>query len=233
MVEAAMRVIYSFKRLLTHIALALLTLAGCYLAFLYTRRGDLTYTLTIGFGYVCLVLLVVSLVIGPIKLLWQGRNPVNLYLRRDVGIWSGITGCLHVVAALLDHRGGRVLEYFFRFTADGGIMPLLNRSGIANYIGLAATILIVLLLMTSTDFSLRRLKGKRWKSLQRLNYALFALVVFHTLIYQQVSRREQLFVEATTILIIVVLVAQIVGIYLYQAHQSRRPTDRKSKLFAE
>jgi len=209
-------------RLLTHFTLALFTVVGCYLAFLYTRRGDLTYTLTIGFGYICLALLVISLIIGPLKLLRQRRNPVNVYLRRDVGIWSGITGCLHVIAALLDHRGGQILEYFFRFTADGGIMPLLNRSGIANYIGLAATILIVLLLVTSTDFSLRRLKGKRWKALQRLNYVLFALVVFHTLIYQQVSRRERLFVEATTILIIVVLIAQIVGVYLYQGYQNHR-----------
>ncbi len=220
----------SFKRLLTHISLAIFTVAGCYLAFLYTRRGDLTYTLTIGFGYISLVLLVISLVIGPLKLFWQRRNPVNLYLRRDVGIWSGITGCLHVVAALLDHRGGNFLEYFFRFTADGGITPLLNRSGIANYIGLIATILLVLLLVTSADFMLRRLKGRRWKSLQRLNYVLFALVIFHTLIYQQVSRREQLFVEATTILIIVVLVAQIVGVHLYQIHQHRNHRFRKSTI---
>ena len=214
-------------RIFNHAALILITITGCYLTHLYVPRADLNYVLTIGFGYVCVVLLVISLLIGPIKLLRQRRNPVNIYLRRDVGIWSAITGCLHVLFAFLSRRGGLFIEYFFRLMPDGGLMPLLNRTGIANYIGAIATILLVLLLVTSADFALRRLKGRRWKSLQRLNYVLFILAVFHTLIYQQLSRREQVFTSATTILIIVVLVAQIGGVYLYQTHQNRKSLFRR------
>ncbi len=214
-------------RIFNHVALFLFSITGCYLWHLYTLRDDLFYILTIGFGYVCLVLLVISLVIGPIKLLWQRRNPVNIYLRRDVGIWSGITGCLHVLFAFLSRRGGIFIEYFFRLMPDGGLTPLLNHTGIANYIGAIATILLVLLLMTSADFALRRLKGRRWKALQRLNYVLFVLAVFHTLLYQQLSRRERVFAEATTILIIVVLVAQIGGVYLYQSHRNHKGLFRR------
>src|SRR5262249_32614530 len=147
-------------RILNHIALILFTIAGCYLTHLYVPRAELNYILTIGFGYVSVVLLVITLVIGPIKLLRQQRNPVNIYLRRDVGIWAGITGCLHVLFAFLSRRGGIFIEYFFRLMPDGGLMPLLNRTGIANYIGAIATILLILLLVTSADFMLRRLKGK-------------------------------------------------------------------------
>ena len=49
-----------------------------------------------------LCLLCVTLLIGPLNLLRKRLNPVNIELRRDTGIWAGITGCLHVVFALLD-----------------------------------------------------------------------------------------------------------------------------------
>src|SRR5690242_4934339 len=92
------------QRWLTHIGLAGLSAAGAYAGHLYAPYADANYVLTIGFGYTAIILIAVSLIIGPFKLLSQRRNPVNIDLRRDVGIWSAITGCLHVWFAFLLHE---------------------------------------------------------------------------------------------------------------------------------
>ncbi|MDQ6692913.1 MAG: hypothetical protein M3014_00600, partial [Chloroflexota bacterium] len=78
-------------RLWTHLVLALGTVAGCALAFIYDPSLIAAEPLSLGLGYVSLVYLVASLLIGPLYLARRRRNPVNLYLRRDVGIWAGVT----------------------------------------------------------------------------------------------------------------------------------------------
>src|SRR5215213_3216596 len=178
-----------WQRWLTHLALAALTV-GAYAATerFYVPNGEFVYLATIAFGYEALALLVVTLVIGPLKMLWQRRNPMSIDLRRDVGIWAGVTGCAHVVCGLMLHERGQILNYFFMRDPRGGLRPLLNLFGVSNDIGLIATLILIALLVTSNNLSLRKLKGKRWKLLQRLNYVLFVLVVLHTFGYQIVSR---------------------------------------------
>jgi DMSO/TMAO reductase YedYZ heme-binding membrane subunit len=47
---------------------------------------------------------------------------------------------------------------------------------------------VVGLLALSSDFALRKLKAGPWTWLQRLNYALFALVIAHAIYYGALSR---------------------------------------------
>jgi sulfoxide reductase heme-binding subunit YedZ len=206
----------SSSRFYTHLALAWVSAGGCVLAYLYRPHAEWSTILTIGLGYVALLLMVVTLAIGPIKLLSRRRNPVNIYLRRDTGIWAGITGSIHVILGLQLHMGGNLLLYFFR--EDG--RPILNLFGQANYTGALATFVLVMLLVTSNDISLKALKGKRWKWLQRANYLLALFVFLHTLLYQDVSRREPLFTYITLGLIVFVLAIQAGGIYLYKTRKS-------------
>lgn len=70
--------------------------------------------------------------------------------------------------------------------ADG--RPLLNSFGLGNWTGLAALVLVVGLLALSSDAALRKLKAGPWKRLQRLNYALFALVILHAFFYGSLLR---------------------------------------------
>jgi sulfoxide reductase heme-binding subunit YedZ len=56
--------------------------------------------------------------------------------------------------------------------------------GLANYTGLVAALLLLALLATSNDASLRALGTPGWKSLQRWNYGVFGLLIVHTLGYQ-------------------------------------------------
>jgi methionine sulfoxide reductase heme-binding subunit len=206
------------SRYYTHLAMAWFTAGGCYLAYLYRPRADAVFILTIGLAYVSLLQMVMTLAVGPLKLLRQRHNPVNIMLRRDIGIWAGITGCLHVFFGLQIHMSGNILLYFFR--ADGSI--LWNLFGQANYLGLGATIVLVLLTVLSNDVTLRRLKGKTWKWLQRTNYLLVPLTFLHALWYQDVARREHVFLYAVYALMIFTVVVQAAGIYLYRAQHQRR-----------
>jgi DMSO/TMAO reductase YedYZ heme-binding membrane subunit len=207
-------------RWLTHGALVSLSAAGAFAGHLYAPYAAANYALTIGFGYTSILLIAASLIIGPVKLLWQRRNPVNIDLRRDVGIWSAITGCLHVLFGLQLHKNGQLLLYFLEPTPRGYRL-IRNLFGLSNDLGAVATILLVALLVISNDLSLRRLKGKRWKLLQRGNYLLAAFALAHTFGYQTVSRREHIFTDGVILLTLVTLAAQLAGVYLYRSRSAR------------
>ncbi len=200
------------NRRLTHVALTLLTAAGCY--FTYTLKPDLTlaHSLTIGLGYISLILIAVTLVIGPLQLLRQRRNPVNINLRRDVGIWAGVTGGLHVVFGFQVHMNGDIVQYFFERTAHHGFKPLSNLFGLSNYTGAVATVGLILLLFLSNDLSLKWLRGPLWKWIQRLNYALIVVALAHTIGYQLVVEREQVMMLIVLGLTAVMMLAQIAGV---------------------
>lgn len=205
----------------THGALLSLTALAYGLGALYVPRGAPSYIATLAFGYWALLLTAVTLVIGPVRLLLNRRlrrNPVNVDLRRDVGIWAGITALLHVWFGFQQRFGGDILRFFFYRTADGWRL-LGNTFGLANHVGLLATLAVAALLATSNDLSLRKLRGPRWKTLQRLNYALFAFAVLHTVLYQAISNRQPIFANVVIVGTLATVVVQFVGLSLVQARQ--------------
>lgn len=203
-------------RILTQTAMALLAALSCVAARWLKPEINLAHVLTLGLGYFSLAALVITLLIGPWQMLrGRRRTPVNINLRRDIAIWAGITGLLHVIFGFQIHLGGNILHYFFR---PDSWMPLLNPFGASNVLGLAATILLALLLILSNDLSVRLLHGKRWKQLQRLNYILFGLVVLHTWGYQYTVQRPWIMVVLSVALTGVVLVMQLRGYRFYRLH---------------
>lgn len=133
--------------------------------------------LTTATGYIALALLATTLLIGPANLLLRRRNPVSSYLRRDVGAWTALFSAVHVIASFTVHGSGQIRQFLDFFVADGS--PLTNSFGLGNWTGLAGLVIVAGLLALSSDVALRKLKAKNWKRLQRLNYALFALVIVH------------------------------------------------------
>jgi sulfoxide reductase heme-binding subunit YedZ len=210
------------RRWRTHILLAGVTVIGCYLAHLYAPYADLTYDLTYGCGYVAVILIAYSLLIGPYKLLSQKKNPVNINLRRDVGIWAGITGCIHVVAAIAMSTRGNILYLFLRPKPEGpGYNLLLSPTGVSNNIGLAATVILVALLIISNNYFLIKFKGKRWKFLQRFNYGLAIFAFIHTVLYQRLDNRSRTFVTFTFIFAVALLGIQLAGFFLYRSRRTK------------
>lgn len=160
--------------LLHHVPLATLSAAGLglYVTLSPTHGGITLSQFVVGTAYIGLVLLGVTLLIGPANLMLRRRNPVSSYLRRDVGVWAAIVSIAHVVlgfGVLLSHTG-RSLAGFLELFVKGG-RPVTDRVGLGNWTGLFATVIVVGLLVLSTNRSLSELKARRWKSLQRLNYA--------------------------------------------------------------
>ncbi len=209
------------NRRISHLLLALFSLAGCGLTSLYAPSSTISEILSIGTGYVALILLFATLLIGPLNLLRKRRNPVNIDLRRDVGIWSGITGLLHVVFSLQLNLADDIPSYFFQ-KAPNNFLPRLDLFGVSNYVGLGATLILIMLLMTSNQLSLSWLKGKRWKAVQQFNYFLIFLVLLHTFGYQALSLREGVFTYATIAISLLVLAAQLTGIVVTMCRDRQR-----------
>lgn len=141
-------------------------------------------------AYASLALWVVTLLLGPVRLLRSRPNPVSTDLRRDIGIWAALLGLGHVWLGLRSHLSGRWWLYFV--SPDPGalpIMPRLDSFGFANYTGLLAALVLVLLLALSNDLSLRRLGTPRWKRLQQASYLGFGMTLLHGIVYQVVEQQ--------------------------------------------
>ena len=180
-----------------------------------SHRRSSVRQFTLATGYVGLGLLGLTLLIGPANLLLGRRNPVSSHLRRDVGMWTAIASTVHVIFGLQVHAGGRLSDFLNYFVASDG-RPLLNSFGLGNWTGLGALVIVIGLLAISSDFALRKLKARPWKRLQRLNYALFALVILHAFFYGAMLRVTSPYTLLLGLCVVAVFIGQAVGIRLWR-----------------
>ena len=219
------------QRILKHyFVIAILSgalILGIFLAFPST---EVIHRWSIATAYAGLALLAATLLTGPLNLLRKRRNPVSTDLRRDLGISSAVISFAHVVFGLQVHLKGRMLQYFFyppnQRHAFFGLR--LDLFGFANDTGLLATIAIAFLLALSNDLSLSRLGGRRWKSLQRWNYLLFALVVIHGIAYQFIEERKSPYPIVFALLVVMTVVIQLAGVRQRMRKTSKLPLDAPS-----
>jgi DMSO/TMAO reductase YedYZ heme-binding membrane subunit len=196
--------------------MAMFTFLSVFAAQLYLPLASWGYRIMLAMGYLSLVLVSFTLMFGTVKLFWNRRNPVNLNVRRDMGIWAGFSGIVHVVLGFGVYSGTAILPYYVRWADDGAVRPLTSLFGFNNYVGTLASVILVMLLLTSNNVSLIWLRGKRWKALQRWNYALAVLAFAHTFGYQHISHRAPVFLWMTLIFLVFTIVAQGVGYRLMQ-----------------
>ena len=180
--------------------------------YLLLDSPDQKFLFSMATAYAGLILLAVSLLLGPLNLIRNKANPVSSYLRRDIGIWAAIVSIIHVIFGLQVHMGGRIWTYFFHDMEPGqGYAVRLDAFGFANHSGLVATLICIVLMAVSNNASLKKLGQHRWKSIQRLNYLLFPLVIGHGFIYQVLEKRQLPFVAVVGLIFVVVLVMQWKG----------------------
>ncbi len=175
------------RRLLRHhLPLGILSLGSAAVLYLTRPYNDVITKLSFASAWPGLVLIAFTLLIGPFKQVWGRNVAVSQDFRRDVGIWAGMVGVFHAVIGNCVHLRGRPwLYYVYEHWTKGHAQPFRHDVfGLANYTGLAAALLLLALLSTSNDASLRALGTPGWKSLQRWNYAVFGLLIVHTLGYQ-------------------------------------------------
>ncbi|HKP34128.1 MAG TPA: hypothetical protein VJT70_05035 [Sphingomicrobium sp.] len=212
------------KRLLRHhLPIGLATFLGGALFYGVHPISDLIGRLSFASAYPALILISLSLLIGPLKVMSGKRVPVSMDLRRDLGIWAGMTGLFHAAVGQFVHLRGRPwLYYVYENSRDRNLVPLRHdRFGFANYTGLSAALILLLLLCLSNDASLRKLRTQSWKRLQRWNYACFALIAVHTFLYQLGMERQKLPFVATAI--IAVVTTSLIQWHGFRLQRSRPP----------
>lgn len=204
----------SSRLLRHHLPIGLAALGSGYLLYATRSFPDVLTRLSFSSAYPALVLLTVTLLIGPLKILTGDRLAVSMDLRRDIGIWAGIVGLFHVVVGQCVHLRGRPwLYYVYENWQQKHFLPVRHDLfGLANYTGLIATFILLALLATSNDASLRRLGTPGWKQLQRWNYGCFALTAVHTFTYQKgIESQTAGFVASTIFCVLFIAILQLLA----------------------
>ena len=194
--------------------LPLFVLSGVSVAALYFTRPypDVISRASFATAYPALALLAATLLVGPWKVLRRTANPVSSDLRRDIGIWAGILGVVHAGVGQCVHLRGRPWLYYVYGPGEHHHGMRHDLFGLANYTGAVGTLLLIALLATSNDLSLRRFGALRWKQLQRWNYAVFALVAVHSFAFQGVETQKIQWVITVAACVGSAVVLQIAGI---------------------
>jgi len=181
------------------------------LAFFLLDDSDVIHRLSMATAYAGLLFLAAALIIGPLNVLRGAPNPVSTYLRRDIGIVAGVLALAHTIIGLLVHFRGDPLQYFFYRTPTGIGSLRHDLFGAANYVGLVATLVALVLLAISNNLSIRTLGAARWKGIQRWNYVGAILVVAHGLLYQAIEKRIPAFVTSLLVVAAAATIVQLLG----------------------
>ena len=203
-----------------HLPIALGTALGLALAYFLVRSPNPVFRWSMATAYVGLALLGATLVTGPLNILRRRPNPVSTDLRRDLGIWAGMLAVAHFLIGWQVHMKHRYLYWLEEVKGSTVLRPRTDLFGFANYTGLAAVLIALLLLALSNDYFLRTLGSDRWKRFQRWNYALFALVLLHGVAFQVIEKRKIPFVIALAVLVLTSIVLQ------QQGYRKRRAARR-------
>ena len=179
------------QRFVRHAGLASLTAAFALLGWVLLEEKSPVPRVSTGLAFAALLWLACALCVGPWQILTQRANPLSSGLRRDLGIWAALAGLLHTAVGFHVHAGGNYRYYFVPRPDRQQALPFrTDLGGLANFAGLAAALILMLLLLLSSDRALKRLGPQRWKSLQRWTYALALLTVFHGAAYQISGKRD-------------------------------------------
>ena len=195
-----------------HLPIALLCLASGAALYFTRPYAQIIPRLSFASAYPALFLLCLTLLLGPWKFFMGERLAASFDLRRDIGIWAGITGLFHTATGQFVHMAGRFwLYYVYDNWQEKHVQPFRHDLfGFSNDTGLAASLILLELLATSNDASLRWLGTPGWKSLQRWNYGCFVLAAAHTFGYQAGGGRG-LFLYATIAAVAITIGLQFFG----------------------
>lgn len=211
------------RRLIRHYLPFSIVTALIILFFLNTLPGeDLRWKWSMATAYAGLTLLGITLLVGAIHVLRSRPNPISSDLTRDVGILAALVSLVHVGVGLFVHMGNPWLYFFFPPGEDRLIPLRYDPFGLTNWVGLAGTLILIILFATSNDYSLRRLGKTRWKTLQRSNYILFGFVAMHGIVYQILEKRNIPFIILFLLMVLVVVVVQLAGFRLRRIEKARK-----------
>lgn len=123
-------------------------------------------------GMMALIFLILTMAVTPLRKIF-GLNWV-IHLRRMLGLYAFFYACLHFLC-------------FFSLDRAFSVSSTLHEIVARKYIWFGMTALLVMapLAITSTNAMIKRLGGKRWRTLHRLAYVAAAAGAIHY--YMQVK----------------------------------------------
>lgn len=132
------------------------------------------------FGDVSLFLVALSVGLGPFSRLVRSGSRMLPY-RRELGIHACLYAIVHTAIILVGWVEFDLLRLIgFEWHPDLLVYVMLQQGfALANAIGLAALLLVILLAGTSSDLAMRRLGSSGWKFLQMGVMSLWWLAVAH------------------------------------------------------
>ncbi len=129
-------------------------------------------------GKAATILFVIVSCITPLKMVFPKVSLVNVLVfhRRQIGVSVFVYALLHLV-----------IYYFYTgtweiFLEDWNKLFILS--------GIIALALLLVLAVTSNNWSLKRLGPKRWKQIHRLSYLIMFLLIFHQAAQEKTGYRE-------------------------------------------
>ena len=128
---------------------------------------DPTATISFATGSTTLNLLTISLAITPVRRLIKPLSWIGPW-RKLIGLFAFFYACVHLLAYVALYAG---------FNVNAMINDIAKRRFIT--MGMLAWLLLVPLALTSTNWSIRKLGGKRWKRLHQLVYVAAVCGVIH------------------------------------------------------
>ena len=172
-----------------HLALAGLTGAVCLIAWSAGPAAGAVDRASLASAWLCVGLFVVVLSIGPRRVLAGKRPLLNHLPRRDLGIWTAISALLHFTLGNVEAMNQGYVRAA-TIGPDGTTATL--RAAAFNWgasLGTVVALLVLILLLISSNRALEILGQTWWKRLQRLSYLGFALTIAHGLLFQWLENR--------------------------------------------
>jgi sulfoxide reductase heme-binding subunit YedZ len=159
----------------TLILLKTLTWIACLIPFLRLAYGavtnnlgpDPTAQITFTTGYTTLMLLTITLAVTPVRKLIPQLNWL-IRFRRLLGLFAFFYGTLHLLTWFALYTG---------FDVHAMLADIAKRRFVT--MGMAAWLLLLPLALTSTNWAIRKLGGKRWNRLHKLIYVAVICGVIH------------------------------------------------------
>jgi methionine sulfoxide reductase heme-binding subunit len=195
-----------------------IVITAMFFFFIFRGKRDSITFIAWSTGYISLVILAISLITGPVNLMMKHKNPLSTYFRRDIGISGGILALIHSVSGLFVHLRGRMWLYFL----NENNRIRIDNFGFANYTGVLAALIIILLLVTSNDYLLKKLNSHIWKNIQRSSYLMIILTSLHIYFYTIGRDNLNIFLWFYIPLFLLILILQLTGIYLFRSAGSSK-----------
>lgn len=130
------------------------------------------------------VLLCFTLFLGPAARHW--RPMVRLLpWRRELGIWFAVLGLIHTLLVFDGWVRWDWMRFFgYEFIAQLDRYARLEPGfGLSNFVGIVAAVVSVPLMLSSSNWAVKRLGAASWKWLHYGAYTVFHLVVLHSLYF--------------------------------------------------